>query len=120
MTSDETVNPAKGGAPEAAPQKDYAREMGVVECLVAITNQCPSGPVRSVATHALEAIKSGGPGVMREQVYFVLTALQGWRGARARQIHDSLSAFMESRPAMSGKTPSGAGDEGDKGQRQNE
>ena len=88
-------------APEArhddpANQKDYSRQLGVVESLVAITNQCPSGPVRTVASQALEAIKTKKPGVMREQVYYVLTALQGWRGARARQIHDSLTAFMES------------------------
>ncbi len=80
--------------------KDYARQLGVVECLVAITNQCPSGPVRTVAAQALEAIKQNGPGVIREQVYFVLTALQGWRGERAKQIHDSLTLFLESQPSV--------------------
>jgi len=82
-----------------APQpiaKDYSRELGVVECFVAITNECPSGPVRVMAEQALEAIKGGSPEVMREQVYFVLTALQGWRGERASQIHASLTAFYES------------------------
>ena len=78
-----------------APAKDYARQLGVVESLVAITNECQSAPVRSVASRALEAIKDRSPGVMREQVYFVLTALQGWRGERATQIHRSLSAYYE-------------------------
>ena len=80
----------------APPAKDYARQLGVVECLVAITNECPSGPVRSTAANALEAIKERKPGVMREQVYYVLTAIQGWRGERARQVHDSLTAFYQS------------------------
>lgn len=94
MTRDEVSDREPNASGQAANQ-DYDRQMGVVECLVAITNQCPSGPVRSVAAQALEAIKERKPGVMREQIYFVLTALQGWRGARARQIHDSLTAFME-------------------------
>lgn len=78
------------------PAKDYSRQLGVVECLVAISNECPSGPVRAAAAQALEAIKGRQPGVMREQVYFVLSAIQGWRGERARQVHDSLSAFYQS------------------------
>jgi hypothetical protein len=88
----------------ATTEKDYERRLGVVESLVAITNQCPSGPVRTVAAQALEAIKANEPGVMREQVYFVLTALQGWRGERARQIHDSLTAFMENQSSSSPET----------------
>ena len=91
--------------PTATTEKDYTRQLGVVESLVAITNQCPSGPVRTVAAQALEAIKSNEPGVMREQVYFVLTALQGWRGERARQIHDSLTAFMESQSPSAKQDP---------------
>ena len=92
MANDESPS----AEPETASATDYERQLGVVESLVALTNQCPSGPVRTVAAQALEAIKTKQPGVMREQVYYVLTALQGWRGARARQIHDSLSAFMNS------------------------
>ncbi len=80
----------------AAPAKDYARQLGVVECFFAINNECPSGPVRATAAQALEAIKGRQPGVMREQVYYVLSAIQGWRGERARQVHDSLTAFYES------------------------
>ena len=78
-----------------APAKDYARQLGVVESLVAITNECPSGPVRATAARALETIKRREPGVMREQVYYVLSAIQGWRGERARQIHDSLTEFYQ-------------------------
>jgi hypothetical protein len=84
------------GSESTAQAKDYARQLGVVECLVAITNECPSGPVRATAAHALEAIKGRKPGVMREQVYYVLSAIQGWRGDRARQVHDSLTSFYES------------------------
>ena len=79
-----------------APTKDYVRQLGVVESLVAITNECQSGPVRAVATRALEAIKDRSPGVMREQVYYVLSSMQGWRGERATQIHRSLSEYYES------------------------
>ncbi len=99
MTSEESAGSEPNSA-DATTGKDYARQLGVVECLVAITNQCPSGPVRTVAAQALEAIKENRPGVMREQVYFVLTALQGWRGERARQIHDSLTLFLESQPSV--------------------
>ena len=88
-----------------APKKDYTRQLGVVECFVAITNECERGPVRAVASQALEAIKERGPGVMREQVYYVLTALQGWRGVRARQIHDSLTAFYESSAESGAERP---------------
>ena len=78
------------------PGKDYERQLGVVESLVAITNECQSGPVRMVASQALEAIKDRSPGVMREQVYYVLSTMQGWRGERAQQVHRSLSAYYES------------------------
>lgn len=78
------------------PTKDYERQLGVVECLTAIAHECPSGPVRAVAQGALEAIESGGAAIMREQVYYVLSALQGWRGERASQVHASLSSFYES------------------------
>lgn len=77
------------------PAKDYARELGVVESLVAITRECPSGPVRAVAAQALEAMKEADAKVLRQQVYYVLSALQGWRGERARQVHASLTAFYE-------------------------
>lgn len=85
----------EAGEPGARPAKDYTRQLGVVESLVAITRECPSGPVRTMAQKALDAIKQD-PDAMRQQVYFVLTALQGWRGERATQVHRSLTAFYES------------------------
>ncbi len=97
---------ASDGAP---PSKDYSRQLGVVECLVAITNECPRGHVRAVANQALEAIKQQGSGVMRDQVYYVLTAIQGWRGERARQVHESLTTFYHSTPSQA---DDGAEDEG--------
>ena len=93
-------------SPPTAPAKDYTRELGVVECFVAITNECQSGPVRSMASHALEAIKSGGSEVMRQQVYYVLTALQGWRGERASQVHASLTKYyQDTAPSTSSDVP---------------
>jgi hypothetical protein len=74
---------------------DYQRDLGVIEAITLVTRSCPSGVVVASAERALEAIKEGGAGVMKEQVYFVLTALQGWRGGRARQIHRSLTLYLE-------------------------
>ncbi len=81
--------------PRQAPKRDYERTLGVVECFTVITEQCPSGAVRAVAERALEAAKGGAPGTLREQAWFVLTAIQGWRGERASQVHRSLTAFVE-------------------------
>jgi len=47
------------------------------------------------AKRALEAIKEGGAETLKEQAYFVLTAIQGWRGERARQVHRSLSRYLD-------------------------
>ena len=74
---------------------DYERTLGVIEAITVVTQQCPSGSVRACAERALEAIKDGGSSALREQAYFVLTAIQGWRGDRAGQVHASLSAFLE-------------------------
>ena len=79
----------------ADPNDDYSRELGVIEAFTVVTQQCPNGSVRACAERALEAVKTGGAEVLREQAYFVLTALQGWRSERARQVHASLSAFLE-------------------------
>lgn len=76
--------------------RDYERTLGVVESFTIVCEQCPSGAVRTVAERALETIQGGGPGVLREHAYFVLTAIQGWRGERASQVHRSLMAFLES------------------------
>lgn len=75
--------------------RDYDRDLGVVEAITMVTRSCPSGVVVAAAERALEAIKAGGADVMREQAYFVLTALKGWRGDRARQVHRSLSLYLE-------------------------
>jgi hypothetical protein len=83
--------------PQLPPRRprDYDRVLGVVEAFTVVCEQCPSGAVRGVAERALEAAKQGDPGVLQEQAYFVLTAIQGWRGDRASQVHRSLSAFLE-------------------------
>lgn len=75
--------------------RNYDRTLGVVEAFTVVCEQCPSGAVRGVAERALEAAKQGGRGVLEEQAYFVLTAIQGWRGERASQVHRSLSDFLK-------------------------
>jgi hypothetical protein len=80
------------------PTNDYSRDLGVIEAFTVVTQQCPSGSVRACAERAIEAVKTGGADALREQAYFVLTAIQGWRGDRATQVHRSLSAFLD-RPA---------------------
>jgi hypothetical protein len=80
------------------PRDDYSRTLGVIEAITVVTQQCPSGAVRACAERALDAIKAGGAATLREQAYFVLTALQGWRGDRASQVHASLTAYLESAP----------------------
>lgn len=79
----------------ATQRPDYDRDLGVVEAITIVTRSCPSGVVVSVAEQALEAIKQGGADVMKQQAYFVLTALKGWRGERARQVHRSLTRYLE-------------------------
>jgi hypothetical protein len=86
----------KSGDASTSGAGDYARELGVIEAIMAVTRSCPSGVVVSAAESALEAIKTGGAGVMKQQAYFVLVALQGWRGDRARQVHRSLTNYLES------------------------
>ena len=75
--------------------RDYDRDLGVIEAITFVTRSCPSGVVVSVAEQALEAIKEGGADVLKQQAYFVLTAMKGWRGDRASQVHRSLSRFLE-------------------------
>ena len=41
-----------------------------------------------------EAIQAGGAEVLKQQAYYVLTAIQGWRGDRARQVHRSLTNYL--------------------------
>ena len=70
---------------------DYDRDLGVIEAITHVTRSCPSGVVVTAAKRALEAIGTGGADVMKQQAYFVLSAIQGWRGDRARQVHRSLT-----------------------------
>lgn len=85
---------ASAGA-EAGETPDFDRTLGVVEAITWVTRACPNGVVVGAAERALEAIKAGGAEAMREQAYFVLIAIRGWRGDRARQVHQSLTAYME-------------------------
>jgi hypothetical protein len=75
--------------------QDYDRVLGVVEAITSARDQCPSGAARLCAERALEAIKTGGSAVLREQAWFVCNALLGWRGERAEQVRRSLNAFLE-------------------------
>lgn len=84
-----------GSDPKNPGSRPYDRTLGVVECFKVIDEQCPSGAVRAVAQRALETAKKGEPGALREQAWFVLTAIQGWRGERASQVHRSLTEFLE-------------------------
>lgn len=74
---------------------DYERDLGVIEAITYVTRSCPSGVVVAVAEGALEAIKAGGSEVMRQQAFIVLTAMKGWRGDRATQVHRSLTRYLE-------------------------
>lgn len=67
----------------------------MVESFTIVTEQCPNGAARSVAERAIEAAKRGGAGDLREQAFYVLTAIRGWRGDRAAQVHRSLKAFVD-------------------------
>ena len=85
--------------------RDYDRDLGVIEAISVVTRSCPNGGVTKAAQQALEAIKTGGPDTLRQQAFFVLTAIQGWRGERARQVHRSLSHYLESKTvALESKT----------------
>jgi hypothetical protein len=77
------------------PKAQTERDLGVIEAITVVTRSCPSGVVVGAAERALEAIKTGGPGVLRDQAYFVLMAIQGWRGDRATQVHRSLTHYLE-------------------------
>jgi len=75
--------------------KDYDRDLGVIEAISIVTRSCPNGRVVAAANSALDAIKAGGSDSLKEQAYFVLTAIQGWRGDRAGQVHRSLSSYLD-------------------------
>jgi hypothetical protein len=79
----------------AEPHSKADRDLGVIEAITVVTRSCPSGAVVTAAERALDAIKTGGPNALRDQAYFVLMAIQGWRGDRATQVHRSLSRYLE-------------------------
>lgn len=95
--------------------RDYERTLGVIESFQVVLDQCPSGAVRGVAERAFEAIKTrrGDPGVLREQAFFVLSAIQGWRGERSSQVYRSLSEFIESKSSPSPSSSSSSSSSGD-------
>ncbi len=70
------------------------RRLGVVEAMIAARDQCPNAAVRAVAEQALEALKPGQSGSLREQAFLLISAMQGWRGDRASEVHDALKAFL--------------------------
>lgn len=90
---------------EQTSDRDYDRNLGVIEAIMMVTRSCPNGRVVSVAEQALEAIKSGGADVIRNQAYFVLTAMQGWRGDRASQVHRSLRRYLDEKAESSSSKP---------------
>ena len=94
-SSETSGDPDTPGQAEASP--DFERELGVIEAITYVTRSCPSGVVVAAAERALDSIKEGGPDVIKQQAYFVLTALQGWRGDRARQVHRSLAAYLDNK-----------------------
>ncbi|MFP6655732.1 MAG: hypothetical protein VCB25_08890 [Myxococcota bacterium] len=81
-------------APTPDPKKNYDRNLGVIEAIMVVTHSCPNGRVVTAAKGALEAIKTGGSDSLKQQAYFVLTAIQGWRGDRAHQVHRSLRLYL--------------------------
>ncbi len=100
MGDDSNAQKPPGGPDDASLEdrddsRDYARDLGVIEAITMVTRSCPSGVVVSVAEQALEAIKKDGSGVLKQQAYFVLTSMKGWRGDRAQQVHRSLTKFLD-------------------------
>ena len=71
------------------------RLLGVVECFVAVVNQCPNGSVRQMAENALLAVERDGAAALPEQAFLVQTAIRGWQGDRAAQVKRSLQVFLD-------------------------
>ncbi len=79
---------------DSAP-RDYQRSLGVIECLKAVTEQCPKCPARAIAEAALATVEREGAAALPNQAYLVLSALRGWQGERAQQVQRSLGAFLD-------------------------
>jgi hypothetical protein len=71
------------------------RTLGVVEAITVVTLQCPHGSVVAAAEQALETIKAEGADAMAIQAFLVLSAIKGWRGEKAGQVHRSLRAYLD-------------------------
>lgn len=67
----------------------------MIEALTSARDQCPHAAVRENAARALEAVKGGGGGALREQAFLVLSTLAGWRGERAEAVKRALRDFLE-------------------------
>jgi hypothetical protein len=91
----EAAAPDADDASQRDSDRDYDRDLGVIEAITVVTRSCPNGGVTRAAKGALEAIRTGGPDTLKEQAYFVLIAIKGWRGERARQVHRSLSRYLD-------------------------
>jgi len=87
------------------------RTLGVVEAITAVTLQCPHGSVVAAAEQALEAIKRDGADAMAIQAFLVLSAIKGWRGERAGQVHRSLRAYLDAHEASARGKSASARDE---------
>jgi len=89
---------------------DGERILGVVECFAAVRDQCPSGAVQRVARQGLEAIAADGAAAMPVQSFYLLSAIRGWHGDRARQVKASLERYLaEQERRRAADTPAGAG-----------
>lgn len=91
-------DPQETSSEPSSDPKKYDRDLGVIEAITIVTHSCPNGRVVDAAKGALQAIKTGGSDSLKQQAYFVLTAIQGWRGDRAHQVHRSLRLYLELDP----------------------
>jgi hypothetical protein len=94
MSRDEPMK-SQSSPGEEAGKPGGARTLGVVEAITAVTRQCPHGSVVGAAEQALATIKERGADAIPEQAFLVLSAIQGWRGEVARQVHVSLQSYLE-------------------------
>lgn len=76
-------------------ETSYDRELGVVEALTSVANQCPHAGIRTHAEAALARLAEDGPDVLPQQAFLVLSTIAGWRGERAQQVKRSLRAFLD-------------------------
>ncbi len=80
---------------------DYDRQLGVVEALTSVRDQCPHAGIRSHAEAALAQVAEEGAGALPQQAFLVLSTIAGWRGARAEQVKRSLRQYLDEQPKSS-------------------